>query len=288
MPRQAEKVRWNSDLAKESMETPMRKVSRRLWFAPGLLALGMCACAVFYVSNSEKVRFVIITPGNPVIVIGGVQQFALNVTFVDGVVTQPDPTSGVWTSSNSSVAVVNSQGQATGVKAGTAVITGTYKGVSGSTVLAVNAASSVNFRVSGSASTLKVSFLKTGRNFSYVLNPADDTIAVYGSGGLQGQDRLESVVSVAPGHSPGWLAIGPSGRFLYVANHGSANISVFVIDPATGRLGSVPGSPFDVGGGVWAVAVESSGRMLSVMDFNASSAKEFQVEAASGAVELWR
>lgn len=266
----------------------MWKINRRLWFVPGLLASGVCACAVFFVNNSGKVRFIIVTPGNPAIVIGGVQQFTLNVTFVDGVVTQPDPASATWTSSNPSVAAVNSQGQATALKVGTATITGTYKGASGSTVLTVEAASSVNFLVSGSASSLKVSFLKTGRSFSYVLNSADDTISVFEAGDSQDLNRLEGVVSVAPARGPGWLAISASGKFLYVANHASGNISAFVIDPATGRLGSVPGSPFDVGGRVWAVEVESSGGMLSATDFNTSSIREFHVDAPSGGLELWR
>src|SRR5574337_1555323 len=151
-------------------------------------------------------------------------------------------------------------------------------GVSGSTVLTVSVASSVNFLVRGSAGSLKVSFLKTARSFSYVLNSADDTISVFEAGDSQDRDRLESVVSVAPGSGPGWLAIGPSGRFLYVANHGSGNISVFAIDSASGRLGSVPGSPFDVGGRVWAVAVEFSGGILSATDFNAPSVREFHIE----------
>lgn len=266
----------------------MRKISRRLWFAPGLLALGVSACAVFFTSNSGKVRFIIVTPGNPVIAIDGVQQFTLNVTLVDGVVTQPDPASATWASSNPSVAVVNSQGQATGVHAGTAVITGTYKGISGSTALTVNAASSVNILVSGSGSSLKVNFLKTGRSFSYGLNSADDTIAVYETGGLQDQQRLEGVVSVAPARGPGWLAISASGKFLYVANHGSGNICVFVIDPATGRLGSVPGSPFDAGGRAWALAVEPNGDILSAIDFMSSSVTEFHLDTASGALEMWR
>lgn len=266
----------------------MRKISRTLWFAPGLLAIGVSACAVFYTSNSGKVRFVILTPGDPVIAIGGVQQFTLNVTLVDGVVTQPDPASATWASSNPSVAIVNSQGEATGVHAGTAVITGTYKGISGSTVLTVSPASSVNFRVSGSGSSLKVSFLKTGRRFLYAVNSADDTISVFETSSPPDPDRLASVVSAAPGWGPGWLAISASGKFLYVANHGSGNISAFVIDPATGRLGSVPGSPFDAGGRAWAVVVEPNGDILSAIDFMSSSVTEFHLDTASGALELWR
>jgi 6-phosphogluconolactonase (cycloisomerase 2 family) len=43
-------------------------------------------------------------------------------------------------------------------------------------------------------------------------------------------------------------AISTAGRFLYVGNSGSSNISGFSINPATGFLTPVPGSPFAAGG----------------------------------------
>ena len=99
-------------------------------------------------------------------------------------------------------------------------------------------------------------------------------------------NRLQGVVSVVPGRGPGWLATSSSGKFLYVANHRSANISVFLIDPATGRLGSVPGSPFDVEGGVWIVAVNSSGGILFATDLRTLSVTELHIDTGSGALEL--
>lgn len=262
----------------------MLKICYRLWFTAGLLLLEMCACAVLISYNAAKIRFVALTPGNPTIAIGDVQQFILNVTYEDGVVTQPSPALAIWATSNPSVAAINSQGQATGLKPGTAVITVTYKGVSGSTVLTVAAPKSVNIRVSGSATSLKVSFLKSGRSYLYISNPADDMISVYVND-PQDENRLESVVSVVPGRGPGWLAVSPSGRFLYVANHGSENISVFSIDPASGRLGDVPGSPFDIAGGVWAVAVEPNGRFLSATDLKNSSRTGLRIDIDLGALE---
>ena len=40
------------------------------------------------------------------------------------------------------------------------------------------------------------------------------------------------------------MAIDPSGRFVYVANQGSENISAFSIDSMTGAFTAVAGSPF--------------------------------------------
>jgi len=228
----------------------MLKICYRLWFTAGLLLLGMCACAVFISYNAAKIRFVELTPGNPTIAIGDVQPFIINVTYEDGVVTQPSPALAIWVTSNPSAAVINSQRQAICLRVGTVVTTRTDKGVSGSTVLTVTAPSNVNIRVSGSATSLKVSFLKGGRSYLYISNPADDTISLFVND-PQDENRLEGVVSVVPGRSPGWLAVGRSGRFLYVANHGSETFRFF---PSTLRAASlamfrVPRLMLDVGCG---------------------------------------
>jgi 6-phosphogluconolactonase len=44
------------------------------------------------------------------------------------------------------------------------------------------------------------------------------------------------------------ITASAAGNFLYVANAGSDDVSVFSIDPVTGALTLVPGSPFDTGG----------------------------------------
>jgi 6-phosphogluconolactonase len=54
--------------------------------------------------------------------------------------------------------------------------------------------------------------------------------------------------TVAPNATlPTLLAMDPAGAFLYVANSGSKNISVFSIDASTGALTQVNGSPFFIG-----------------------------------------
>jgi len=46
---------------------------------------------------------------------------------------------------------------------------------------------------------------------------------------------------------PAYLAMDPAGGYLYVANIGSLNISVFSIDSSSGALTQVPNSPFGIG-----------------------------------------
>jgi len=56
-------------------------------------------------------------------------------------------------------------------------------------------------------------------------------------------------------------------NFLYVSNTGSGDVSGFTINPSTGSLTPIPGSPFRTGGsGVDAVACTPNGKFLMVSD----------------------
>lgn len=49
---------------------------------------------------------------------------------------------------------------------------------------------------------------------------------------------------------PTSVAVDPSGKFAYVANNGSSDVSAFTINTATGALTAVVGSPFAVVNGL--------------------------------------
>jgi 6-phosphogluconolactonase len=49
------------------------------------------------------------------------------------------------------------------------------------------------------------------------------------------------------GTKPSSVSVDFSGKFLYVVNSGSNNVSVFAIDPASGSLTAIPNSPFPAG-----------------------------------------
>src|SRR6185312_15999886 len=51
------------------------------------------------------------------------------------------------------------------------------------------------------------------------------------------------------GTAPISMVVAPNQPRLYVANRDSGNITAFLIDPTTGNLGAVPGSPFAVAPG---------------------------------------
>jgi 6-phosphogluconolactonase len=60
------------------------------------------------------------------------------------------------------------------------------------------------------------------------------------------------------------IAGDPTGRFLYSANYNDGQVGGFRIDPFTGALTRVPGSPFPAGSGPYTVAVDPKGRFVYV------------------------
>jgi DNA-binding beta-propeller fold protein YncE len=51
------------------------------------------------------------------------------------------------------------------------------------------------------------------------------------------------------------VAVDPTGKFAYVTNLGSNNVSGYTIDPMTGALTVISGSPFAAGSRPFSVAV---------------------------------
>ncbi|NOX75551.1 MAG: beta-propeller fold lactonase family protein [Gammaproteobacteria bacterium] len=102
------------------------------------------------------------------------------------------------------------------------------------------------------------------------------------------------------------LVMHPSGRFLYATDAYSNTISAYVIDPATGKLAALEGSPFpagdsfplnaelamltrfsaEVGGLPYFAAVHPSGRFLYVTNWLAASLSAFHIDPDSGALSL--
>jgi len=80
------------------------------------------------------------------------------------------------------------------------------------------------------------------------------------------------------------MAVHPSGRFLYVVNQVSKNVSAFLVDAATGRLTAVPGSPFDAGTSPWAVSVDATGKFVYVTDRGSEEIFVYSIEQATGAL----
>jgi DNA-binding beta-propeller fold protein YncE len=227
-----------------------------------------------------------LTPAKPTIVIGETQPFILSATYADLTTQQISPTSVTWSSDDMAIATVNKEGVATGVAAGMAEISGSYKGNNASTLLTVTVAPSVVIAVRGSSRVLYVTNLETKQEMTFAANGLADSVTMWsGSGEGDGAE-----ISVLPEHGPAWLAIHPTGKYLYVVNHTSASVSAFAIDWKARALSPVVGSPFFAGTKPWSVEVDADGAGLTVDHFHDSTISKnskvsrFVVDPATGAL----
>ena len=88
---------------------------------------------------SPTLTSIMLAPANSNIAIGASQQFVATGTYSDSS-TQNITSQATWTSSNTTVATINSSGLATTLSVGTTTISATLTGVTGSTVLTVQSA----------------------------------------------------------------------------------------------------------------------------------------------------
>jgi 6-phosphogluconolactonase len=80
---------------------------------------------------------------------------------------------------------------------------------------------------------------------------------------------------------PGVITATPSGKFLYVGDANSAQISAFSINPATGVLTQVAGSPFPSGPSA-SIRVHPSGKFLYAANFDHGSISVFGIDPVTG------
>jgi 6-phosphogluconolactonase (cycloisomerase 2 family) len=128
--------------------------------------------------------------------------------------------------------------------------------------------------------------------FAYVPNAGSNTVSAYAVNATTGAltPVAGSPFAIAPGASCAPLPCGlsltmdPFGRFVYVANNGSTNVSgnvtAYAVNATTGALTPVPGSPFATGGAPF--IVDPSGQFVYVRTFNSVSA--YQLNATTGAL----
>ena len=104
-------------------------------------ALGSVNSSMGLTVNKNPLVSMVVTPVNPTISVGQTQQFTATGTYSDGSMQDLSKTAH-WSSSSSGVATINNGvsggGLATGQGTGSATITASFQGVSGSTTLTVN------------------------------------------------------------------------------------------------------------------------------------------------------
>jgi hypothetical protein len=245
---------------------------------PLISILGLAGCPGSEV-KSLFITGVKLTPANPTIGVTGTQQFVLTATYLDGQTSNVTTSDTTYSSDNKAVATVNALGFATAVSIGTANILASYKGNNTKTLLTV-AATVLGGAVQGDSRLLHVTNLRTGQRMTFAANGLGDSLTV----SREGEGVGATEVSVLPEHGPGWLAIDPSFRYLYVVNHTSQSVSAFSINWKTGELNAVVGSAFPVGAKPSSVEVNPDGTGLSVAHFEDSTISNVRIDPATGAL----
>jgi 6-phosphogluconolactonase len=119
--------------------------------------------------------------------------------------------------------------------------------------------------VGAGATPTSIAVEHSGR-FLYVTDPAHNAVLGFS---IQTGGALSPITGspFLAGAAPAGLGIDPQGALLFVANSGSNNVSAYAIDPNSGALGQVTGSPFATGGvGPSAVAVDTETSFVYVTE----------------------
>ncbi|HHI93385.1 MAG TPA: hypothetical protein ENK04_07730 [Gammaproteobacteria bacterium] len=129
--------------------------------------------------------------------------------------------------------------------------------------------------------------LDPAARYAYVVNTGDDTVSVYRYRSNVTPLIFETVYYGSPfatGKAPASIEIDPTGRYAYVANAGSNDISAYRIHHQTGALSSLPGSPFKAGRKPQSLLVHPDGQWLFVGNHDSSDISVFRIETALGAL----
>jgi len=115
------------------------------------------------------------------------------------------------------------------------------------------------------------------------LSPVDG--APFSTGDLAPIDEaLVPLLDYPPeaGAVPYYLAMHPSGRYLYVANWGGGSLSAFHIDEQTGRLSALSGSPLSTHVNPYAVAAHPSGNFVYALSWGSDGVVGYRVAPGTG------
>jgi DNA-binding beta-propeller fold protein YncE len=85
---------------------------------------------------------------------------------------------------------------------------------------------------------------------------------------------------------PNGVSVDSAGKFLYVANSGkaSAGVSAYAINPSTGALTSISGSPFAAGTSPEATAVDPTGKFVYVANHIGNTVSAYTINSSTGAL----
>jgi 6-phosphogluconolactonase (cycloisomerase 2 family) len=123
----------------------------------------------------------------------------------------------------------------------------------------------------------------TGR-FVYNTNIVSDDVTAFSIDTTTG--ALAPIGTYTAGDGPSSVVVDPSGRFVYVTNNGfpSFNVSAYSINPLTGALTDVPGSPFSAGNAPISVTVDPLGKFVYVANRSTQNVTPYTINQNTGAL----
>lgn len=169
-------------------------------------------------------------------------------------------------------------------------------------VYAINATTGALTAIAGSpyaAGSLPYAVtIDPGGKFAYVANYGSNDISAYtinattgaltriscGPAGTAGCTGAAVPTNFAAGTKPYSVAVDPLGKYAYVTNSVSGNVSAYVINGTTGALAAVAGSPFAAGTNPRSVIVDASGNFAYVADFGSNAIYVYGIASATGAL----
>ncbi len=88
----------------------------------------------------------------------------------------------------------------------------------------------------------------------------------------------------ARGGIPSFIVIDPTGKFAYIGNVGSNDVSGYAISLTTGAPEEIAGSPFASGAAPLCVAVDPLGKFLYTVNSVSDNISVFTINATTGAL----
>jgi 6-phosphogluconolactonase (cycloisomerase 2 family) len=129
--------------------------------------------------------------------------------------------------------------------------------------------------------------------FAYVANSNSNSVSAYTIGTsatargalipIDADPNTAGVQNFPAGPFPVALAFDPSGKYLYVTNDTATNnLTVLAIDPNTGALSPLSGSPFSAGDQPFSVCIDPSGKFAYAANSSSSSVSAWTIDPGTG------
>jgi len=122
-----------------------------------------------------------------------------------------------------------------------------------------------------------------GGRLLHVVNQLSGDVSVFR---IEATGSLTALGTSSAGAEPVALAFGPKGRVAYVANGSSNSVSAYLVNPATGELKPISGSPFAAGEAPAALEIDREGRFLYVANADSKNVSAFAIDAAGALVPV--